>query len=387
MPALELRDVTKSFGRAQAVRGVSLAVDKGELISLLGPSGCGKTTILRMISGFLKPDAGTILLGGQVVNHVSPHKRETGMVYQNYALFPHMTVFDNIAFGLRMRRLPRQEITARVERVLELTRLASMADRFPSQLSGGQQQRVALARAVVIKPVLLLLDEPLSNLDAKLRSNVRQEIRALQQSLSITTLFVTHDQEEALSISDRVAIMNRGCLEQVGSPVDVYCRPRSTFVADFVGSANILAGHVHGSRADGAELHLRDGCRVFLGASPEVTEGHPLAIAIRPERLQLHARQPAGIDNVFPVVLEQREYIGATTRYRVRLPNGEPLVVQLPAETPLPTDSGLFVSWGRDASINLPPTRESSDTSEDSERPAAALVAYAPGAGNSHGGA
>jgi spermidine/putrescine ABC transporter ATP-binding subunit len=387
MLALELRDVTKSFGRAHAVRGVSLDVEKGELISLLGPSGCGKTTVLRMISGFLKPDGGTIVLGGQVVNHVPPHQRETGMVYQSYALFPHMTVFDNIAFGLRMRRLPGQEITARVDRVLELTRLASMADRFPSQLSGGQQQRVALARAVVIKPVLLLLDEPLSNLDAKLRSSVRQEIRALQQALSITTLFVTHDQEEALSISDRVAIMNAGRLEQVGPPVDVYCRPGSTFVADFVGSANILAGRVHGLRADGAELHLRDGCRVRIGASPEATEGRPLAIAIRPERLQLHARQPTGVDNAFPVVLEHREYIGATTRYRVRLPNGEPLVVQHRADIPLSIDSGLFVSWDRDASINLPPTRESTDIAEDSEHPAAALVAYAPSPGHSHGGA
>ncbi len=219
---VRLTGITKRFGPLKAVDNVSLAIDEGEFFTLLGPSGCGKTTLLRTIAGFYYPDAGEIRFGERVINEIPPNKRETGMVFQNYALFPHLSVFDNIAYGLRARKVPRREIDARVGAILESVQLDGLEDRPPGKLSGGQQQRVALARALVISPQILLMDEPLSNLDAKLRVNMREEIRRIQKRLGITTIYVTHDQEEAMAVSDRIAILNRGRLEQVGSPAEVY---------------------------------------------------------------------------------------------------------------------------------------------------------------------
>jgi putative spermidine/putrescine transport system ATP-binding protein len=241
---LEMSELTKRLGENSVVKGISLSVRRGELVCLLGPSGCGKTTTLRMIGGFLSPDSGRISIAGQDVTDLPPERRPTAMVFQNYALWPHMTVYKNVAFGLRLRKLPKAEIDERVDTVLKMVNLAHAKDRQPGALSGGEQQRVALARAIVLEPKLLLLDEPLSNLDARLRVEVREEIREIQQRLEITTLFVTHDQDEAMSVADRIAVMSGGRIEQYSDPDFLYRHPASRFVAGFVGSMNILNGRV-----------------------------------------------------------------------------------------------------------------------------------------------
>lgn len=248
MNDLTLRNLRKEFpshdggGSVVAVNDANLEVPKGTLVTLLGPSGCGKTTLLRMIAGFEEPSSGQVLFGDRDVTYDPPNRRDTAMVFQSYAIFPHLNVFDNVAFGLKLQRLPAKEIRARVERVLEVAGLAGYSKRSPSQLSGGQQQRVALARCIVMEPRLLLFDEPLSNLDAKLREQMRVEIRELQQRLGITTVYVTHDQVEAMSISDVVVVMDGGVIQQIGSPEDIYARPANHFVADFIGKANFVAG-------------------------------------------------------------------------------------------------------------------------------------------------
>src|SRR6266704_7172386 len=249
MARLQLTGLTKTYGDFRAVSDVNHDIGQGELVVLLGPSGCGKTTTLRMIAGFIPPTAGAIRLGGNDVTRQPPWKRNTGLVFQSYALFPHLSVVDNVAFGLRMRKLPQSEIAAKLTEVLRLVRLEKLADRLPRELSGGQQQRVALARALVIEPDILLLDEPLSNLDARLRDSMRNEIREIQQRLRMTTVFVTHDQTEAMAICDRVVVMNGGKLEQIGSPHDIYETPATPMVADFVGRINRLQGQW---RSDGA---------------------------------------------------------------------------------------------------------------------------------------
>src|SRR6187549_1599691 len=244
MAQLDIHRLTKRYGEFHAVREVSLSVADGEFVVLLGPSGCGKTTTLRMVAGFIEPTAGNVKLGGSDVTQLPPWKRNTGMVFQSYALFPHLTVAQNVAFGLEMRKLPRPEIDKRVEEALALVRLGGFGARLPRQLSGGQQQRVSLARALAIRPDVLLLDEPLSALDAKIRLALRAEIRAIQKSLGITAIFVTHDQEEALSISDRIVVMNVGVIEQVGTPFEIYNFPATVFSANFVGSLNNANGEV-----------------------------------------------------------------------------------------------------------------------------------------------
>ena len=249
MPHLEIRDLTVSYEKNQpTLEDFSLDVEQGELLSLLGPSGCGKTTTLRSVAGFIRPDAGRILINGRDYTHLPPNRRDIGLVFQSYALFPHLTVFHNVAFGLRMRRIPKAEARARVDNALKMVGLAAFADRRPAQLSGGQQQRVALARATVIEPQVLLLDEPLSNLDARLRVDMRQEIRRLQQQLGITTLYVTHDQVEAMSISDRVVVMNQGQIEQIGTPESIFAAPETVFVADFMGFDNRFSAAVESLR-------------------------------------------------------------------------------------------------------------------------------------------
>lgn len=250
MSGLRLVRITKSFDDLKAVDGISLEVEEGEFITLLGPSGCGKTTTLRTIAGFLAPDSGEVFIKDKLVNTIPPNRRNTGMCFQSYALFPHMTVYENVRFGLRMRRVAPSEQKRRIREALQMVELEQLAERKPSALSGGQQQRVALARAIVIEPDVLLFDEPLSNLDAKLRESVRVEIRNLQKRLGITSIYVTHDQAEALVISDRVVVMNQGKIEQVGDPFAVYNRPSSSFVAGFIGLANILKGTVVGQEGD-----------------------------------------------------------------------------------------------------------------------------------------
>ena len=244
MPFLELKSLTKSFGATLGVASINLAVERGEFISFLGPSGCGKTTTLRMIAGFEQPTSGQILMEETDITNRRPNQRNIGMVFQAYALFPNMTVAGNIGFGLKVAGRPAQEIQGRITELLHLIGLAQMGERYPWQLSGGQQQRVALARALAIRPQLLLLDEPLSALDAKIRVSLRNEIRAIQRQLGITTIYVTHDQEEALSLSDRVVVMNRGRIEQVGSPFEIYNFPQTHFVASFVGTLNVLPAQV-----------------------------------------------------------------------------------------------------------------------------------------------
>ena len=247
MPHLEIHNLTVSYEKNQpTLEQFSLKVEQGELLSLLGPSGCGKTTTLRSVAGFLRPDAGQILINGRDYTRLPPNQRDIGLVFQSYALFPHLTVFNNVAFGLRMRRIPKKEVYSRVTNALTMVGLEAFADRRPAQLSGGQQQRVALARATVIEPQVLLLDEPLSNLDARLRVDMRQEIRRLQQQLGITTLYVTHDQVEAMSISDRVVVMNHGEIEQIGSPESIFAAPETAFVADFMGFDNHFKAAVEG---------------------------------------------------------------------------------------------------------------------------------------------
>lgn len=275
-----IQNVEKIYGEFKAVNNVSLDIPSGEFFTLLGPSGCGKTTLLRMIAGFNSIESGDILFDTQKMNDVPAHKREIGMVFQNYAIFPHLSVFDNVAYGLRARKLARAEIEKRVLEALDLIQIRSLKDRKPSQLSGGQQQRVALARAIVIEPKVLLMDEPLSNLDAKLRVQMRTIIKKLQRRLGITTIYVTHDQEEALAISDRIAVMKDGRLMQVGTPFDIYTKPRNRFVANFIGTSNSL----HAELRDGA-LYL--GGQQLPGFSFPERKTSPVILSVRPEQMKL----------------------------------------------------------------------------------------------------
>src|SRR5512147_1987619 len=277
-----LKGISKVFGSLRAVDGVSLVVEDGDFFTLLGPSGCGKTTLLRVIAGFYPPDGGEIRFGERLMNAVPPHRRETGMVFQNYALFPHLNVRENIAYGLRVRKVARAEMDARIGDMIRSVRLEGLEKRFPSQLSGGQQQRVALARALVISPQILLMDEPLSNLDAKLRVAMREEIRRIQKELGITTIYVTHDQEEAMAVSDRIAILNRGRLEQVGTPAEIYYRPASRFAAEFMGSSNIIEMEVTDWDSERSRITAKTAGRTFslLGEKPP---GARITLSVRPE--------------------------------------------------------------------------------------------------------
>jgi putative spermidine/putrescine transport system ATP-binding protein len=321
MANLEIRKLVKRYGDFFAVRDVSLSVADGEFLVLLGPSGCGKTTTLRMVAGFIEPTSGEVKLGGGDVTLLPPWKRNTGMVFQSYALFPHLTVAQNVAFGLEMRKLPKAEIGKRVEEALALVRLSGFGARLPRQLSGGQQQRVALARALAIRPDVLLLDEPLSNLDAKLRQEVRVEIRELQRQLGLTTVMVTHDQEEALTMADRLVVMNEGTVHQVGTQRDLYERPADRFVAGFVGRTTFLSGTVESAgrfRTDGG-LGL-----AVVGGTPGKA-----ALSLRPERIEIAAGPLSGLDNDLPGTVEFVSYLGAQIDIHVRLSPADRLVVQI----------------------------------------------------------
>ena len=284
--SIQISNLVKSFGALRAVDNVSLQIAPGELFFLLGPSGCGKTTLLRAIAGFHQPDAGTIRMGERDITHLPPHQRDTGMVFQSYALWPHMTVAENVAFGLEMRRIPRAETRRRVAEALERVHMADRAGTKPNQLSGGQQQRVALARALVIEPQCLLLDEPLSNLDAKLRLEMRAEIRRICKQAGLTAVYVTHDQKEALSVADRLAVLRNGVVEQIGTPAEVYRHPVNHFVAGFIGEGNFLDGRVAGASHDQVRLDTPLGPLVAAAAGQPPATGTAVTLCIRPEALR-----------------------------------------------------------------------------------------------------
>lgn len=285
---VELRGIMKKFQNNVVVQDFNLQVEQGEFIAFLGPSGCGKTTTLNMIAGFLDPDGGDLLIKGQRMNGVPPYKRELGMVFQTYSLFPHMTVAENIAYGLKLRKVGKQEMQERVKRVLELVKLPNVADRYPKQLSGGQRQRIAIARALVIEPSLLLLDEPLSNLDAKLREELRDELKRLHQEIGVTTIFVTHDQEEALALSDRIVVLNHGFVEQIGTPLEIYNQPASEFVHTFIGKTNRMEGEVIAIDADSIKVRTTGG--LLIQAAKQAREfslQQKVIVFVRPEKIKL----------------------------------------------------------------------------------------------------
>ena len=314
MAFLEINSVAKTFGQQAVVRKFDLAVEKGEFVSFLGPSGCGKTTTLRMVAGFELPSAGTISINGRDVTRLRPNQRNVGMVFQSYALFPNMTVAGNVAFGLKVARRPASEITARVQEMLRIVKLPHLADRYPYQLSGGQQQRVALARALAPSPQVLLLDEPLSALDAKIRVSLREEIRSLQRSLGITTVYVTHDQEEALSMSDRVVVMNEGRADQVGTPFEIYNNPQTNFVASFVGTLSTLKGRALDAQSGRIEI---DGQEVTaIRGREKLKNGGPCLVALRPEAVTLGSRE--GAENALDGRIEEVTFLGSVVRVRVR---------------------------------------------------------------------
>src|SRR5262245_58184926 len=341
MARLELIGLSKRYGDHAVVAGVTLDVADGEFLVLLGPSGCGKTTTLRMIAGLVEPSGGTVRLGSTEITYLPPWRRNTSMVFQSYALFPHMTVGDNVAFGLEMRKLGKPDIQARTREALRLVRLEEFARRLPRQLSGGQQQRVALARALAIRPDVLLLDEPLSNLDSKLREEVRVEIRELQRQLGLTTIMVTHDQEEALTVADRLVVMADGEIRQIGTQRDLYERPADRFVAGFVGRSTFLDGRVTApgefETGGGLKLKCRDGAP---GAA---------SLLLRPERL--HLGPANGMDNAMPGRVEFVSYLGAVLELHVRLSPSDRVVVQLPNRGDAAPDVGddVTVAWHREA--------------------------------------
>ena len=324
MAFMTLENISVCYDKKkQILKGLDLEVEKGELVSLLGPSGCGKTTTLRAVAGFIEPQEGTFCLDGEDLTRVPVHKRNFGLVFQSYALFPHLSVYDNVAFGLKMRKMGKEEIDRKVKSMLEICGLADLADRFPQQMSGGQRQRVALARALVIEPKLLLLDEPLSNLDAKLRINMRVEIKRLQKKLGITTLFVTHDQEECFSISDKVAVMNQGVIEQYDSPENIYRRPKTEFVARFIGFENFLNFRKEGSR------YAAENGAVFSVETPH--EEDALTGTIRPDDIEID--REGRRENVLEGTVGVRTFLGKSYQYEVSTGAGK-FMVNMRAEEP-----------------------------------------------------
>ena len=321
---VRLSELSKHYGAQLAVDALSLTIEPGTMLALLGPSGCGKTTCLRMIAGLVQPSGGEIFLDGQRITRTPVHKRNIGMLFQNYALFPHMTVAENVAFGLEARRVPLAETAARVAGALQLVQLDGYAHRMPAQLSGGQQQRVALARCLVVEPALLLLDEPLGALDKSLRESMQVELRSLQRRLGITTIMVTHDQDEALTLSDRIAIMRAGRLEQLGSPAEVYQAPASRFVAGFIGVSNFFRGQV--DRRDGQSARMTTGAGVMLTIADCPPGRDLVTVAVRPEAIAIEASALAGTPNSVAGTVEQVVYRGFVSHIYLRLDNGDVLI-------------------------------------------------------------
>lgn len=356
---IELHDIVKRFGSLEAVSHISLEIAEGELFTLLGPSGCGKTTILRLIGGFHMPDNGKISFGKKNVTQVPPYERNIGMVFQNYALWPHMTVFENVAYGLKLKKVPRGEVTERATRALGLVNLEGLGNRYPGQLSGGQQQRVALARALVLNPDVLLLDEPLSNLDAKIRLQVRAEIRKLQKELAITTVYVTHDQEEALTLSDRIAVIDRGVVQQVGTPWDLYGRPANPFVADFIGINNLIPGWVREKIDDMGQARVETVAGDLTGeCDARIVEGDRCMVCVRPETASIAEAETSRENvNCIPGEVSFASFIGNTIRYDVDIAGGVTfrVDVQNPRDhKPFAAGERVFISFSAGTSLAIP---------------------------------
>lgn len=335
--SVQIKDLVKKFGQTTAVSQVNIDIESGEFLTLLGPSGCGKTTILSMILGIIEPSSGTISFNGEVINHIPMHKRGVGMVFQNYALFPHMTVTQNVAFGLDMRKVPKKEKEERVKEALEMVQLSDYAHRFPKELSGGQQQRVALARALVIRPKVLLLDEPLSNLDAKLRKDMRIQLKRLHDELGITTIFVTHDQEEALSLSTKVAVMSKGVVQQIGSPKEIFLHPKNHFVANFIGYSNFFTGKLKEDKADHFLFEAENGLQLLVKKDGRHQLGEQVTLTIKPENVRIVGEEEIGMNYIKGRVLVN-DYIGSTTGYEICSEKGEILKVKVLGLKPYPFD-------------------------------------------------
>jgi spermidine/putrescine ABC transporter ATP-binding subunit len=367
-PIISFRNVVKKFGSMVAVDNVSLDIEPGEFFALLGPSGCGKTTLLRMLAGFEVPTDGQILIDGQDMGETSPNRRPVNMVFQSYAVFPHMTVANNVGYGLKIDGLPRDEVEARVQEALELVQLGALAGRMPDQLSGGQRQRVALARALVKKPKVLLLDEPLSALDAKLREAMRFELSQLQQKVGITFIMVTHDQDEALAIASRIAVMHKGGISQLGTPSDLYEFPASRFVADFIGSVNMFEGKLVEDEPDEAIIACPELAphAIYLPHSAPANVNAPVWVAIRPEKMNLHkdTEGPPAVPecpaahNVCKGQIKEISYLGDTSIYHVQLSNGRLVRVSRPNRSRYDQDSfgwgeTVWVSWAGSSPVVL----------------------------------
>jgi spermidine/putrescine transport system ATP-binding protein len=357
LPDVEVREASKSFGEVTAVDGVSFHVSRGEFYSLLGPSGCGKTTTLRLVAGFERPDAGRILLRGKDITPLPPHRRNVNTVFQHYALFPHLSVTDNVGYGLRQKGLSKAESRDRLERALATVRLTDLRDRYPRELSGGQQQRVALARALVNEPAALLLDEPLAALDLKLRKAMQGELKKLQERVGITFLYVTHDQEEALTLSDRIAVMNHGRILQEGTPHEIYERPRSKFVADFIGQTNFFEGEVEDADGSATIVRERGGFLLRCAAAPWVSPGMRVAVAVRPEKIA-PANGPAPGANRLSGTLVRVTYLGDLVQYHVALPGGREVMCQRQNEADDPASrwrvgAEVGLSWEEDSALVL----------------------------------
>ena len=347
MAAVELKGLGKRYGAAVAVDNVSLRVEHGQLVCLLGPSGCGKTTTLRLIAGFIEPSAGEIVVGDRTLSSpqktVPPEGRNMSMIFQSYALWPHRTVAENVAYGLKIRKLDKATIDAKLKAILTTTRLEPLAARYPGELSGGQQQRVSLARALVVEPETLLLDEPLSNLDANLREEMRFEIRRLHDRYRYTTVYVTHDQSEAMTTADLIAVMNLGRIEQLGTPQDIYDRPRSVFVARFIGGSNILTGKA----IDADRVALGGGTLRTVGRS--LTAGEGVSISVRQHEIELLTAEPASGDNVLRATILRQVFLGSARDYTVALPDDTELRVTTPPTQDVAPGSAVW--------LRLPPAR------------------------------
>jgi iron(III) transport system ATP-binding protein len=347
LASVDLRGLTKRFGALAVVDNVSLKIDHGQLVCLLGPSGCGKTTTLRLIAGFLEPSDGEIHVGERLVSSrartLPPEQRNMSMIFQSYALWPHMTVTENIVYGLRLRKLDRDTIAKKLAAILATTKLEALAQRYPGELSGGQQQRVALARALIVEPETLLLDEPLSNLDANLREEMRFEIRRLHDEYRYTTVYVTHDQSEAMTTADMIAVMNGGRIDQLGTPEDIYARPESEFVARFIGASNVIKG----TARDTNHVSFAGATLKVVGAT--LTAGQGAVVAIRQHDIALSTQAPASSENAIKAVVTRQVYLGAARDYMVEVADGSSLRATTPTETNVPKGSEVW--------LTLPPER------------------------------
>lgn len=353
-----IQNVSKNFGDVKAVDRVTFSIKGGEFLTLLGPSGSGKTTLLNMIAGFFRPTRGVILIGERDITVLPPEKRDIGMTFQNYALFPHMSVAENIAFPLKMKKVPKQEITEKIKKALELVRLSGFESRHPKQLSGGQQQRISLARSIVFDPSLLLMDEPLGALDKKLRQHMQLELKQLQRKLQMTVVYVTHDQEEALTMSDRIAVMNEGRIEQIDTPDEIYQHPKNWFVADFIGESNFINGNILKINTDNSVVKTFAEKEINGPKYKWMTAGMEVFVLLRPERLNIHIHKPMDVTNLVSGTIQDELYIGNISRYLINIPDlGSVLNVELRnAQETFRFKSGqdVFVSWHIDDTIIIP---------------------------------